>query len=166
MDVTLDAEIGGTAVTLKGSDHVTAAPKAEVAVPKLTGEVDADSDELEVAITAFTFEFATLGVAADCTSDRTVLGTMVVGTEAPDETDDPDPSDSTSSDPTAGPDTSGTGSLPKTGGTDALPVIVLWAGALGLLGVAGLVAVPAGRETPHPLISHNPFSTRSPGGTR
>ena len=66
---------------------------------------------------------------------------MVVGTEAPDdeETDDPTPV-ATSAPPTS-PSSSG-GSLPQTGGTDAMPVIVLWAGALLLLGAAGLIAVP------------------------
>jgi hypothetical protein len=110
-------------------------------VPKLTATGAADGDEMDVSVSAFSFEIVTtvLTVDAPCTAEDTSLGKMVVGTQAPDdeETDDP----SATSSPSAG-TSDGSGSLPKTGGGDALPVIVLWAGALTLLGVAALIAVP------------------------
>lgn len=141
MEVTLDATVGGTPVTLKGSSHVSEAPRAKVPVPKLTGTVSADADEMEIVISAFEFEIVTTGltVTAPCEADPTSIGAMKVGTEAPDDEETDDPSPSATSSPSTAP---GGGSLPQTGGTDAMPVIVLWAGALTLLGVAGLIAVP------------------------
>ena len=38
------------------------------------------------------------------------------------------------------------GTLPQTGGGDSLPVVGLWALALTLLGVAGLLCVPQARR--------------------
>ncbi len=144
MDVELDLTVGGTDTTLKGSSHVTQAPKEKVPVPRLSGTVAADGDELDVAVSAFTFEIVTTGltVTAPCEADDVSIGTMVVGTEPPDETDDPEPTTSPTTTTTTT-TTSGTGSLPKTGGADAMPVVVLWAGALTLLGVAGLLVVPS-----------------------
>lgn len=140
MDVTLDAEIGGESVTLEGSAKVVAPPNKPASVPRLKGSMSAEGDEHEVSVSAFTFNFPDFSVGAECESDPTVLGKMVVGTEAPDE-EPTEPGDTDPTDTTV-PPTSGDGSLPKTGGADALPVVVLWAGALALLGVAGVLAVP------------------------
>lgn len=140
MTVELVGTVGGEDVTMKGASKVAAAPKETVPVPTLKGTVAADEDELEVTISAFSFEIVTTGLTVDapCEADETSLGKMVVGTEAPEEEETEDPTSSSS--PTTAPSTGG--SLPKTGGGDAMPVIVLWAGAFTLLGVAGLIAVP------------------------
>lgn len=141
MTVVLEGTVGGEDVTLEGASKVVAPPQETVPVPTLKGTVAAEGDELEVTISAFEFEIVTPGltVTAPCEADETSLGRMVVGTEVPDDEETEDPSASSS--PTT-PGTSDSGSLPKTGGTDSLPVVLLWAGALTLLGAAGLIAVP------------------------
>lgn len=140
MKVELDLTVDGSDVTVKGSSKVVEAANAEVPVPTLKGTVAAEGDELEVSVTGFWFEIVTTGltVEAPCETAPTSLGRMVVGTEPPEEEPTEDPSASAA--PTTAP--SGGGTLPQTGGTDPLPVVVLWAGALTLLGVAGLLAVP------------------------
>lgn len=134
MDYTLDLEVGGEKVTLTSSGDVDAGPYDEVPVADLKGTVDVDGDELEVATTGFTFDFPSGGVGAECTADRAVLGTMIVGSE---------PIDSGGGDDggSGGGDTSA-GDLPKTGGGDSTPVVLLWAGAFVLLGAGALLAVP------------------------
>lgn len=138
MDYTLDATVGGKAVTLSSTADVYAGPKEEVAVADLFGAVSADGDEMEVAVTKFTFDFPSAGIGAKCTTKSVVIGTMAVGSEAI----VPDSSDSPSS---IGTTTSGD-TLPKTGGADSMPVVALWALALTLLGVAGLLCVPRTRR--------------------
>lgn len=140
MTVELVGTVGGEDVTMKGASKVVEDPKATVPVPTLKGTVATDEDELEVTISSFYFKIVTTGltVEAPCEADETSLGKLVVGTEAPEEEESETPTSSSS--PTTAPSTGG--SLPKTGGGDAMPVIVLWAGAFTLLGVAGLLAVP------------------------
>lgn len=131
MDFTLDATVGGKDVTLTSTGDVNAQPKQVVPVEDLTGSVDADGDEMEVTVSAFTFDFPSAGIGAECEADATSLGTMKVGSEPVDE----------------GTSSSGGGTtLPQTGGGDALPVVALWALALTLLGVAGLLCVPQVRR--------------------
>jgi len=133
MDVALEITAGGSKATLKGSDHATAAPKAVVPVPRLTGEVDADDDELDISVQSFTFAFPDLAVDADCTASKASLGTMRVGSE-------PDDSTTTGSDSSGGSTTgSGSGSLPHTGAGDLLPFLGLVAGALLLVGSGTLL---------------------------
>jgi LPXTG-motif cell wall-anchored protein len=133
MDYTLDAEVGGKKVTLTSTGDVSAAAKETVPVADLSGSVAADDDELEVAVSAFTFNFPSAGIGADCKVARTVLGKMTVGSEPIDS----DPSSSS---------TTSTSTLPKTGGGDSMPVVALWALALTLLGAAGLLCVPRTRR--------------------
>lgn len=125
MDVTLDLTVGGKKTTLEGGGHVTAPAHEKVSVPTLTGKVAASGDELDVKATAFTFNFAAVSVDADCETTNGSLGKMLVGTEPID---------------------NDTGSLPRTGGGDAMPVIALWALAFVLLGAAGLLCVPTARR--------------------
>ena len=141
MDVTLALTVGGAKTTLKGSTHAVAAPKAKVPVPNLSGSVAADDDELAVKVTGFTFNFAALSIDATCKASSVALSTMVVGSE-PVETDD-EGTDTTSGSTTT---TTSSGTLPQTGGGDSLPVVGLWALALTLLGVAGLLCVPQARR--------------------
>ncbi|MGB0102342.1 MAG: hypothetical protein WBP61_18840 [Nocardioides sp.] len=151
MTVELEATVGGADATLAGASHVSAPAKAKVPVPRLAGEVAADEDELEVTVSAFMFEIVTTGltVTAPCEADDVAIGTMKVGTEAPDETEDPDPTTAATDTTTTTTASGGTGTLPKTGGADALPVVVLWAGALTLLGAAALLCVPQVRRRAH-----------------
>ena len=81
MDVTLDLEVGGAKVTLKGGAKVQSAAKQPIPVPDLTGEMELDADEAEVEVTGFTFNFAELSVGATCTAADS-LGKMTVGSEA------------------------------------------------------------------------------------
>lgn len=136
MDVTLDVTVGGTKTTLVGGDVVQAPTKTPVPVPDLTGEVDLSGDEAEVKVTGFTFNFAALSVGAECVAADS-LGTMKVGSEAPSSTNN--------GGNTSGGTSSSGGTLPKTGEPTSLPVIALWAGALILLGAAGLVLLPIAR---------------------
>ncbi|WP_370614816.1 hypothetical protein [Mumia sp. Pv 4-285] len=140
MDFTLGLTVGGTATTLKATSTVDAAAKAEVKVPTLTGSVKASGDELDVSGKSFTFDFPSAGIGAECTGDGE-LSKLVVGDEAPEDGDDPPGGGGG-----GGGDTGGE-QLPKTGGTDALPVIALVASALLMMGAAGLVLVPARRRT-------------------
>lgn len=134
MDYTLDVEVGGEKTTLTSTGDVSAGPYDDVPVTDLTGEVDVDGDELEVAVTGFTFDFPSGGVGAECTADRSVLGTMTVGSEPID--------NGGGDDHNGGGSDTGTGTLPQTGGGDSTPVILLWAGAFALLGAGALVAIP------------------------
>jgi hypothetical protein len=137
MDVTLDLTVGGTKTTLKGGTHATADPKAKVPVPILSGSVAADEDELDVKVSGFTFNFAALSIDAVCTASSVALSKMTVGSEPVDTGDTPSASSST---------TTGGTTLPQTGGGDSMPVVALWALALTLLGVAGLLCVPRARR--------------------
>lgn len=137
MDFTLDLKVGGEKVTLKSTGDVNVQPKQVVPVTDLSGTVAADGDELAVSASAFTFNFASAGIGADCTAASGSLGKMTVGTD-PIETD----SGNSSSTPAA----TGGSTLPKTGGGDSMPVVALWALALTLLGVAGLLCVPRTRR--------------------
>jgi LPXTG-motif cell wall-anchored protein len=141
MDYTLDAKVGGEKVTLKSTGDVNAQPKAVVPVKDLSGSVDAEGDELAVVVTGFTFNFPSGGVGGKCTADSFALSKMTVGSE-------PIDTDSASSSTTTGTTTTGgtTTALPKTGGGDSMPVVALWALALTLLGVAGLLCVPRTRR--------------------
>lgn len=139
MDVTLDLTVAGEKTTLEGGADTQAPAKTPVPVPPLTGEVDLDGDEAEVVVTGFTFDFPELSVGADCTADDS-LGTMKVGSEPPD-----DSGGSGDSGGTSGGTSSSGGTLPQTGEPTSLPVIALWAGALLLLGAAGLVLLPLAR---------------------
>ncbi len=141
MDYTLDAKVGGKKVTLKSTGDVNAQPKAVVPVKDLSGSVDAEGDELAVVVTGFTFNFPSGGVGAKCTADSVALSKMTVGSE-------PIDTDSASSSATTSTTTGGTTTtaLPKTGGGDSMPVVALWALALTLLGVAGLLCVPRTRR--------------------
>ncbi|MCD4524379.1 hypothetical protein [Nocardioides sp. cx-173] len=142
MDYTLEGDVGGEDATLTSTDDVSAAPMEEVAVADLAGSVAADGDEMEVAVSSFAFDFPSAGIGAECTSPRTVLGTMVVGSE-PIAVESPGGGD----DSGGGTGGSAGGELPKTGGADSLPVVGLWALALTLLGAAGLLCVPRARRT-------------------
>ena len=136
MDFTLDLVVGGKKTTLTSTGDVNAGPKEEVPVADLSGDVDVDGDTLDVSTTAFTFDFPSGGVGATCKATAGDIGTLTVGSEAIDTGDDTGGT---------GGDTSGTssgGSLPQTGGGDATPVILLWAGAFVLLGAAVLLVVP------------------------
>ena len=135
MDFTLDAEVGGEDVTLTSTGDVTAQPNEAVPVTDLTGEVGAEGDEMEVLIHRFTFDFPSGGVGAECTAKAVSIGTMKVGSEPIEEAL-----------PAVSADDPGAAStLPKTGSGDSMPVIALWALALTLLGVAGLLCVPQAR---------------------
>lgn len=142
MNVTLTLDADGTKVTLKGGGPVKAATKAPVPVPTMSGSVDTEAAEFPVAVSGFTFDFPDLDIDATCTADAK-LSSLVVGDEAP--AGDGDGGDGGGGDGGSG---GGGGTLPKTGGTDALPVIALLASALLLAGTAGLVLVPARRRTP------------------
>ena len=133
MDFTLDVEVGGEKETLTSTGDVNADPDEVVPVTDLSGSVAADGDELEVSASAFTFDFTSGGVSAECTAPATSLGKMTVGSEPIDVE-----SDSTT--------TTGGSTLPKTGGGDSMPVVALWALALTLLGAAGLLCVPRTRR--------------------
>ncbi|KHL15798.1 hypothetical protein CLV56_0557 [Mumia flava] len=147
MDVTLDLVAGGQDVTLSGGGHVEAATKAPVPVPVLTGEMTSEEAEIDMAVTGFTFDFPDLDISADCTGDAE-LSRMVVGSEVPPDGGDGGGGDGDGSGGGDGGGTaSGGGTLPQTGGTDGLVVAALWAGALLLLGSAGLVLVPGRRRT-------------------
>lgn len=137
MDVTLDLVVGAKAATLTGTTTAVAAAKAPVDVPTLSGEVAVDGDELDVAVTGFTFTFAALSIDAECESAKTSLSAMKVGSEPLD-----DGSDSNSDGGSGSDSGSGSGGLPQTGGGDAMPVVALWAVALSLLGAALLLIVP------------------------
>ena len=113
-------------------------------VPDLTGEVDIDGDEAEVKVTAFTFNFAELSVGADCTTTAS-LGKMTMGSEPPATSGGDDSGGGDSGGGTSGGTSSSGGTLPKTGEPSSLPVLALWAGALLLLGAAGLVLLPLAR---------------------
>ncbi|KQW53687.1 hypothetical protein ASC77_05320 [Nocardioides sp. Root1257] len=136
MDFTLDVSVGGKKTTLTSSSAVDVAAKEEVPVADLSGEVDADGDELAVTVSGFTFDTPSLGVGAECEADAVSLGTMRVGSEPVDVASPTADSSSTASG----------GDLPKTGGGDSMPVVALWAMALTLLGVAGLLCVPRTRR--------------------
>ncbi|WP_372734130.1 hypothetical protein [Nocardioides sp.] len=140
MDVTLDLELDGAAVTLEGGESVTAAAKQPVPVPNLAGEVEHDADEAEVMVTGFTFNFAELSVGADCTASQ-AMGKMTIGSEPPVGST----GGTGGSGGTSGGTSSGGGVLPKTGGLNSLPVLALLAGALILFGSAGVVLVPIAR---------------------
>lgn len=146
MDVTLDLEVGGAKVTLKGGAKVQSAAKQPIPVPDLTGEMDLDADEAEVEVTGFTFNFAELSVGATCTAADS-LGKMTVGSEPPAAVDDDGDSGGGggAGGGTSGGTSSSGGTLPQTGEPSSLPVLALWAGALILLGAAGLVLLPIAR---------------------
>jgi hypothetical protein len=137
MDFTLDLHVGGKATRLKSTGNVDAAPFADVPVTDLTGEVDVDGDELAVTVSGFTFDFPSAAVGAECEASSTSLGKLKVGSEPI--ASDTDPSSGSTT-------TTGGSTLPKTGGGDSLPVVALWALALTLLGVAGLLCVPRTRR--------------------
>jgi hypothetical protein len=138
MDFTLDVKVGSSETTLKSSGDINAQPNDAVPVTDLTGEVDESDDELEVLVSGFTFDFPSGGVGAECEADSVSIGTMQVGTERIDVTATPVDDDGGSG--------SDGGNLPKTGGGDSMPVILLWAAAFTLLGVAGLLCVPRTRR--------------------
>lgn len=145
MDYALDLEVEGEKTTLTSTGTVSAQAKEVVPVADLTGEVDVDGDELEVVVTGFSFDFPSAGVGAECTANKVSIGTLTVGSD-PIDTDGDDGGDDGSTSSPAGTTSGGTtvtgGTLPKTGGADATPVIVLWAGAFVLLGAAVLLIVP------------------------
>ncbi|QMW65085.1 LPXTG cell wall anchor domain-containing protein [Mumia sp. ZJ1417] len=136
MDFTVDLSVGGTATTLKATSTVNAAPKAEVAVPTLKGSVKASGDELDVTAKAFMFNFPSAGIGAECTGNG-ALSKLGVSSEPPEDDGGGGGDDTPSGD-----------TLPKTGGTNSLPVIGLAASALILLGAAGIVWFPSRRSTP------------------
>ena len=139
MDFTLDLKVGGEKVTLKSTGDVNVQPKQVVPVTDLSGTVAAEGEELAVSASAFTFNFASAGIGADCKAASGSLGEMTVGT-------DPIEADSGSSSTPSSATTTGGSTLPKTGGGDSMPVVALWALALTLLGVAGLLCVPRTRR--------------------
>jgi len=142
MDFTLDVSAGGAKMTMTSTGDVDVQPNQDVPVTDLTGSLDADGDEMAIAVTGFTFDFPSGGVGAKCTAAATSLGEMSVGSE-PVKVDDSDSgSDSGSGSGGDSGSTSSGGSLPQTGGGDALPVVALWAVALSLLGAALLLMVP------------------------
>lgn len=143
MDYTLEAEIGGKATTLTSTGDVHAEPNKEVPVTDLSGSVAVDGDALEVAVSAFTFDFPSAGIGAECVAERTVLGEMTVGSERIEPGGGGGDAGGAAGGSTASPTSS---SLPKTGGGDSLPVVALWALALTLLGAAGLLCVPQRRR--------------------
>jgi hypothetical protein len=139
MDYKLDLSVGGTATALKATSNVTAAPNTDVSVPVLKGSVEAEGDELEVKASGFSFDFPSAGIGAECTGSGT-LSKLGVSSEPPKDGDGGGGGG-------GGGDTAGD-TLPKTGGTDALPVIGLVAATLVFLGAAGIVWFPKRRSTP------------------
>ncbi|WP_262849069.1 hypothetical protein [Mumia quercus] len=134
MDFSVDLSVGGKATTLKANSTVKVPPKADVAVPKLKGTADAAGDELEVKASGFAFDFPASNISATCVGSAT-LSKLGVSSEPPDD-DGGDGGDDGNGGGTGG------DALPKTGPTDGLPVIGLWAGALVLLGAAGIILLP------------------------
>jgi hypothetical protein len=135
MDVTLGLVVGGAPMRMTGGGAVQAPPRQPVPVPPLNASLSSAKDEMEVNVTSFTFAFKALSIDADCKASAG-LGTMTVGSKPP----------------AGGGGTSGVtpvstggstgGTLPQTGEPASLPVLGLWAGALVLLGAAGLLLVP------------------------
>ncbi|WP_153865246.1 hypothetical protein [Mumia zhuanghuii] len=139
MEFTVDLTIGGTATALKATSNVTAAPNTDVSVPDLKGSVEAEGDELEVKASGFSFDFPSAGIGAECTGSGT-LSKLGVSSEPP--------KDGGAGDGGGGGGATAGDTLPKTGGTDALPVIGLVAATLVFLGAAGIVWFPKRRSTP------------------
>jgi len=139
MDYKVDLSVGGTATALKATSNVTAAPNTDVSVPVLKGSVEAEGDELEVKASGFSFDFPSAGIGAECTGSGT-LSKLGVSSEPPKD-------GGGGGGGGGGGDTAGD-TLPKTGGTDALPVIGLVAATLVFLGAAGIVWFPKRRSTP------------------
>ncbi len=143
MKVTADFDLGGSAVTLTGSSTVNAAAKAKVPVPTLTGTFTSTQESMKVAAKGFTFDFGDMGgivVKAACSAKSGAeLSKMTVGVGA---LDDTDPTSSTT-DAVGGGGGDASTSLPKTGGIDSIPVLALWALALGLIGAVAMVLLPA-----------------------
>lgn len=142
MTIEVEGSVAGEAMTLTGSSTVNAASKEEVPVPTLTASVNTDAEEAEVVLDSFKFDFgemAGLHVYSECEAANGTVGTMTIGVG---ELGDEDPSDGPA--PTNAPADPGA-TLPRTGGGDAMPVIGLWALALGLVGAGALVWLPRRR---------------------
>lgn len=147
MRVETTGTVGGKAVTFTGSSTVNAAPNETVAVPRMTATVETDATEAEVELKTFHFEFdemSGLEIFADCTTSKGVLGAMKM---AVGEMDPPGGNGNGGGGESGTGGTGGTTTLPKTGGGDAMPVIALWALALGVVGAGLLVWMPTQRRT-------------------
>ncbi|QCX27607.1 LPXTG cell wall anchor domain-containing protein [Nocardioides jishulii] len=143
MRVTSKLSLDGTEVEVKGSSSVNAAANQPVPVPRLTGTGTVEGDSAKVEVKTFNFEFDKISgadVAADCTSDNGTVGTMTMGVG---DIDDLEPPSRGGNGGTGG----GTTTLPQTGGGDAMPVIGLWALALGVIGAGLLVWMPRQRRS-------------------
>lgn len=149
MRIMVDGTVDGEAVSFTGNSTVNAGPNASVPVPRLTATVETEADEAEVLIDTFRFEFdemAGLEIFADCDAKDNVLGTMTIGVG---DLPDPPGGDTPPGDTTpvsTPPGTTPGATLPRTGGGDAMPVIALWALALGMLGAGALVWLPKRRS--------------------
>ncbi len=146
MRVETKGTVDGSPVTFKGSSTVNAGPNETVPVPRMTATVETDATEAEVELEAFRFEFdemSGLEIFADCTTSKGALGAMKMAVGDLDQDPPGGPGGPGDNSTTPG----GTTTLPKTGGGDAMPVIALWALALGVVGAGLLVWMPTQRRT-------------------
>lgn len=144
MKITATAKVDGQDVDFSGSAPVVVGPSEPVAVPVMTKDAKISGETVPVEITAFKFDFGTIAGTqwySDCKGSG-ALSDMTIGVgELPD------------APPGGGGDgggetsPAGTTTLPKTGGGDAMPVIALWALALGVVGAGLLVWMPAQRRS-------------------
>lgn len=148
MVATVKGKVDGKAVTFSSETTVNAAAKAKVSVKRATAEVKTSAEKAKVELEAFGFKFdpiSGLEISAECDIAKGgSLGSMAIAVgELDDEDEDDTPNGSGGG---TGGTTGGTeASLPRTGGGDAMPVIALWAAALGVVGAGLLVWIPRRR---------------------
>jgi len=151
MVATVKATVDGKPVSLSSETTVNAAAKAKVSVKRATGQVTTTAEKAKVDVQSFAFKFdpiSGLEISAECEIAKGgSMGAMAIGVgELAADDDDSDGSGGSGSG--TGGTTAGTeASLPRTGGGDAMPVITLWAMALGVLGAGLLVWIPVRRAT-------------------
>lgn len=150
MRVESKGSVDGKAVTFTGNSTVNAGPNEAVAVPRMSASVDTDATTADVKLDSFRFEFDEmqgLAISAECSSTKgAAVGAMTIGVGDVDEPGDGN-GDGGGGGDAGGTTAGGTTTLPKTGGGDAMPVIALWALALGVVGAGLLVWMPAQRRS-------------------
>lgn len=145
MKITATVKVDGKDVDFAGSSKISAGPYEAVAVPVMTKTAAVAGETVPVEVTAFKFDFGELAGTqwfSDCKGGG-ALSDMTIGIG---KLDPKGPGGSEGGDGADGAP-AGTTTLPKTGGGDAMPVIALWALALGVVGAGLLVWLPAQRRS-------------------
>lgn len=143
MTITATAEVDGEEVDFTGKSRVNVGMYEPVPVPVMTAKADIVAATVPVKITAFKFDFGEMAGTqwfSDCKGSGS-LSKMTIGVG--------ELNDDGNGGSNGGSGTNGAGSttLPRTGGGDAMPVIGLWALALGVAGAGLLVWLPRQRRT-------------------